>query len=191
MSSITGISDESFSIPTMAPADYAWSDTIHGDGLNMQRVTKEATESFQAICKMYELEEKELEEELKLMVMWCIYNDKNEPVGAIQIDSYPSLKALKVQVSDPKLAQGLFSKQQTLELSYALSEANRGHGLGSKAVQTWINYARKNTWGSSIFAVVSADNKASIRILEKNGLSYQGQYIHTKTQDNTLIYCLR
>lgn len=190
MSILTDYSSESFSAPSTSPTDYTWADTIQGDGLSMQLVTKEKTEPFQAICKMYELEEDELADELKSMVMWCIYDGKNQPIGAIQIDQYLSLDALKVQVSDPKLAMGLFSKQQTLELSYALSEANRGHGLGSKAVQTWINYARHNSWSTSVFAVVSADNKASIRILEKNGLSYQGQYVHPKTNENTLVYYL-
>jgi RimJ/RimL family protein N-acetyltransferase len=171
--------------------DYVWEETIHGDGLSMHLVTKEKNDFFQAICKMYQLEEQQLEEGLESMVLWCIYDEKNCPIGIIQIDHYASLEALKVQVSDPALASQLFSKQKVLELSYTLDENNRGRGLGSKSVQTWLNYARQNAWSSSLFAVVDVENKASIRILEKNSLAYLGEYVHSETKEQISVYVVK
>lgn len=168
-----------------------WEETIHGDGISFHLVTKEKNDFFRAICKMYQIEEQQLEEGLESMVLWCIYNEKNCPIGIIQIDRYTSLEALKVQVSDPVLASQLFSKQQLLEFSYTLDEEHRGHGLGSKAVQTWLNYARQNSWSSSLFAVVDVENKASIRILEKNSLSHLGEYVHSETKEQIFVYVVK
>lgn len=193
MSVITNVSDSCGFSPSQFQAynECLWEETIHGDGISFHLVTKERNDFFQAICKMYQLEEQQLEEGLESMVLWCIYDEKNCPIGIIQIDHYASLEALKVQVSDPALASQLFSKQKVLELSYTLDENNRGRGLGSKSVQTWLNYARQNAWSSSLFAVVDVENKASIRILEKNSLAYLGEYVHSETKEQISVYVVK
>lgn len=170
--------------------EYSWTKNIHGDGLSLHRLTGKKNAYFDAICSMYELEEETLTQELKSMVIWTICNEKNEVIGAVQIDHYSSLEALREQVSDEKLSQELFAKGSILELSYALQEKCRGHGIGSKAVQLWIDDALKNQWGKKLFAVVEEKNHPSIRILEKNGFTYHGKYFHPKTKENIFLYSI-
>jgi len=137
---------------------------------------------------MYKLSEENLAIELKDMVLWCIYNEDNQPVGAIQLNSYSSLPSLTKQVSDQRLAEYLFSSQKTIELSYALAEHSRGKGVGSKAVKAFIDHARSCNWGKHLFAVVSEENQPSIRILEKNNLSYIGNYYHDEVKEHIRLY---
>ncbi|MBS0654200.1 MAG: GNAT family N-acetyltransferase [Verrucomicrobia bacterium] len=167
---------------------YAWAETIYADDITFRLVTSADTHPFVAICDMYQVSKEELAEVLKNMALWCIYNAENQPVGAIQLDLYSTLENLKKQVSDQKLVEYLFSSERCIELSYALTEQNRGKGLGSKVVAAFINHARSCEWGKHLFAVVSEDNQPSIRILEKNNFSYIGNYQHDETNENIRLY---
>lgn len=139
---------------------FDWTPIIYGNQTELHLVTAEKTNHFYAICNMYEIPEEELIEELDNMVLWCIYDTDQNPIGAIQIDRFSSLLELKKQVSDTALADHLFSKGKILELSYALDEKNRGRGLGSKVVKAWVDNARQNQWGQHLFAVVNQNNTA-------------------------------
>jgi RimJ/RimL family protein N-acetyltransferase len=167
-----------------------WPHIIKGDQVTLHFVTAERNEHFQAMCSMYKIEPEALSEELGNMALWCICDEANRPIGAIQIDRYSSLSDLKRQVSDEGLAEELFNQNRTFEISYALDEPHRGRGLGSKAVKTWVDEALYRQYGKYVFAVVSADNKPSSRILEKNAFHYNGSYVHDKTNENTLLYTL-
>jgi|GEM_PF-4030300 len=169
--------------------NYNWPQAIHADNMRMEFVTNNSN-AFRAICDMYQLDQAELAQELETMAIWCIYNESNQPIGAIQLDYYHTLENFEKQVSDKPLAKKLFESKKFLEISYALTDENHGKGLGSKAVKTFIDLALTTTWGKHIYAVVDEDNPASIKILEKNGFSYLGNYIHEKTQDNTRVYSL-
>jgi len=171
-------------------SDYKWTETIDGNGMTFRLVTPTRDKSFLAICDMYKLSEEKLAIELQDMVLWCIYNKDNQPVGAIQLNSYSSLQSLTKQVSDGQLAEYLFSSQKTIELSYALAEQSRGKGVGSKAVKAFIDHARSCNWGKHLFAVVSKENQPSIRILEKNSLSHIGNYYHDEVKEHIRLYAL-
>lgn len=167
-----------------------WPRLIQGDQVTLHLVTAESSEHFQAICSMYKIESEVLSEELNTMTLWCICDEADRPVGAIQIDRYSSLTDLKKQVSDEELARELFKQNRTFEISYALDEPHRGRGIGSKAVKAWIDEANRHQYGKYVFAVVNADNKASSRILEKNAFQYKGSYIHNIINENTFLYTL-
>lgn len=171
-------------------ADYKWTETIHGNGMTFRLVTPARDESFLAICDMYKLSEENLAMELKDMVLWCIYNEDKQPVGAIQLNAYTSLRSLTRQVSDRRFAEYLFSSNKNIELSYALIEQSRGKGIGSKAVKGFIDHAHSCNWGKCIFAVVSEENQPSIRILEKNSFSYIGNYFHDEIKEHIRLYAL-
>ncbi len=172
--------------PTMP--HYAWTDTIHAKDITFRLVTSAKNDAFFAICDMYKLSEENLAEELENMVLWCVFDKENQPIGGIQLDRYSSLQGLKKQVSDPKLAEYLFSSKKDIELSYALTEKSRGKGLGSKAITAFINHAHTCEWGKHLFAVVSEDNQPSIRILEKNAFSHIGNYQHDVSKENIRLY---
>jgi RimJ/RimL family protein N-acetyltransferase len=173
-----------------ALSDYNWTETIHGSGMTFRLVTPARDESFLAICDMYKLSEENLAMELKDMVLWCIYNEDSQPVGAIQLNSYSSLSSLSKQVSDRRLAEYLFSSQKNIELSYALVEQSRGKGVGSKAVKAFIDHARSCNWGKHLFAVVSEENQPSFRILEKNRFSHVGNYYQDELKEHIRLYVL-
>lgn len=171
-----------------ALSNYQWTETIHANDLTLRLVTSARDNSFFAICDMYDLSEETLTMELKDMVLWCIYNGENQPIGAIQLDAYSSLQGLTKQVSDQRLAQYLFSSEKHIELSYALTEQSRGKGFGSKAVKAFIDHARSCVWGKHLFAVVSENNQPSILTLEKNYFSYIGNYYNDEIKENILLY---
>ncbi len=182
-----------FSNPLPPPllASAGQSEIIQTRNLCLQVVTSHKDDAFYAICDMYKLSPHELLQELEGESFWCIYNKKTkEAIGAIQLTLYHSLQALKNQVTDTRLADYLYSSKRGIELSYALTEHNQGKGFGSEAVQAFIEYARSCTLKNHLFAVVSDDNPASIRILQKNNFIHIGTYYHPELQENIRLYVL-
>ena len=173
-----------------AQSEFSWTHTIVAENsIHIELATTEKNAPFKAIQKMYQMDEKDLLDELVSSVFWCIYRDE-QPIGAIQLDKYSSLDELKIQVSDESLANELYSNGRFLELSYALDEPYRGQGLGSIAVKAWVNDARQNAWGKHTFAIVDKENIPSQKIMEKNHLTYIGDYFHNKVKQDINVYIL-
>lgn len=179
-----------FSTPreNLDPPHFHWTQTIRGDQISLELVTDEREASFHAICEMYQIDATDLAKELNDMVLWCVYDGNGEPIGALQLNSYHSLEDLQSQVFDSHLASTLFHSGKFLELSYALTEKNRGHGLGSTVVKTWVDHARKNGWSPYLFAVVSDDNIPSLHILAKCEFHYVGHYIYEEFNKKIHVY---
>ncbi|MFT5090942.1 MAG: ribosomal-protein-alanine N-acetyltransferase [Candidatus Latescibacterota bacterium] len=63
------------------------------------------------------------------------------------------------------------SKSIDIRLGYLLSQENWGKGLGSELIKGLVEWGEEMGNVSSISGGVEVDNKASIRVLEKNGFS--------------------
>lgn len=173
-----------------AQPDFSWTHTIVAENsIHMELATTEKNDAFTAIQKMYQMDGKELSDELVNSVFWCIYLEK-QPVGAIQIDKYSLLNKLKTQVSDESLAKQLYSEKRFLELSYAMDDPYRSQGLGSKAVKAWLSDAHQNSWGKHIFAIADQKNIPSIKIMKQNHLTCVGEYFHNKVKQDINVYIL-
>ena len=69
------------------------------------------------------------------------------------------------------------------EIGYHIAKQYTGNGYATEAVSLFIEYLKKNTNIKEIYGVALKDNKASKRVLEKNGFKlffdgvgpYQGQ----------------
>ncbi len=73
---------------------------------------------------------------------------------------------------------GVFRKEnihsRTAEMGYYISEPYWGRGIGTAAVRAACDYVFGNTDIIRIFAEPFACNKASCRVLEKAGFSFEG-----------------
>ena len=74
-------------IPALRTGEINWQQTIHGDGVTLHRVTADQNDYFHAVCKMYTIDSDDLVVQLKSMVLWCVCDEKNIPVGAIHLES--------------------------------------------------------------------------------------------------------
>ena len=163
-----------------------WPSLIQGDGVKLHRVTGEASRYFETICSWYEKQPEELTDELNSLVLWCICDETDQPLGTLQIEA-----DLYEQVTDKAVAEKLFNQGKTLELSYSIIESRWNQGWGKKAVNAWIDEANRHSYGKHLFAVVDETNQPSIRILEKNGFHYYGSYFHpSEPEVKRLIYIL-
>ncbi len=168
---------------------FNWTKEIICDQVVFQLVTKEKSYCFNDICTLYQINDNVLFDQLQTTVIWCVYNNSdNKPIGAVMLEQYELLKDLKNQVTYEPLADKLFSKGISYELSYALDEKYRGAGIGSRIVKAFIDHAISNGWNKHIFAVVSLDNQPSLRILEKNGFSCIGTFVHNETRESHSVY---
>lgn len=165
-----------------------WPKHIEGNLIAFDLVTNEKNEAFYAICEMYQISQEDLSSHLESMVIWCIYDEMQQPVGAVQVDTYQTLQQLEKQVTDQELAKKLFDSGHVFELSYALAEQYRGKGLGSKAVKTWIEKMHSLHLDEHFFALVNADNHPSIRIMEKVGFASLGNFTHDVLNENILLF---
>lgn len=60
------------------------------------------------------------------------------------------------------------------EIGYWLSDDYAGRGIMSQAIGEAVQYGAKNLRIKRFFAPVLTHNKASVRVLEKNGFEYEG-----------------
>lgn len=60
-------------------------------------------------------------------------------------------------------------------IGYWIGEKYWGRGIGTECVRLIINYAFSNLGLKELYAYVYLSNKASIRVLEKNGLKKKGE----------------
>lgn len=67
-------------------------------------------------------------------------------------------------------------KDTEIEIYYGISEAYRGRGITSEATKALMNYAFYKIGLSKIIAVVHPENVASLRIVDKLGMSYKYTY---------------
>ncbi len=67
-------------------------------------------------------------------------------------------------------------KETEIEIYYGISEVYRGRGITSEATKALMNYAFYKIGLPKIIAVVHPDNEASLRILDKLGMSYKYTY---------------
>jgi ribosomal-protein-alanine N-acetyltransferase len=62
-----------------------------------------------------------------------------------------------------------------VEIGYGLVASRRGRGLATEAANAMIEYAFTHPGVTEVFASSDFDNPASIRVLEKCGLTYQSR----------------
>jgi RimJ/RimL family protein N-acetyltransferase len=65
-------------------------------------------------------------------------------------------------------------ERYSAEVGYWLGEACWGHGIATEALQLFTKYAFADLEVLRLFAVPFADNKASMRVLEKAGYALEG-----------------
>lgn len=73
------------------------------------------------------------------------------------------------------------------EVGYWLGEAYWGQGLLSKAVRSLVDYAFEHTDLLRIHAAVFSPNKASMRVLEKNGFQFEGILRHSVVKNGVVM----
>jgi RimJ/RimL family protein N-acetyltransferase len=92
--------------------------------------------------------------------LWILYErEGDEPIGR------GLLRYLRVDGVDE------------LEIGYAFYEPFWGQGLATEIAAGCMDYGRKHLQGRRFFALVSPDNVASRRVLEKAGLRYDRDYV--------------
>ncbi len=76
---------------------------------------------------------------------------------------------------------GRYDKEEpeSLELGYQLAKAYWGKGIGSEFVQGALDFGFEKLEVKSIHACAMPENKASIRIMEKAGMIFEGYYPET------------
>ncbi len=62
---------------------------------------------------------------------------------------------------------------EELEVGYLLRKDHWGRGLATEAASALYDYALNTLGNTRITSIIHPENKASIRIAEKNGLSYE------------------
>lgn len=64
--------------------------------------------------------------------------------------------------------------KKNIEIGYFIGEPYQGKGAASEAVRLLLEYIEKNFDAVRIYAEVFAHNKASMRVLQKNGFYLEG-----------------
>ncbi|KYG64832.1 hypothetical protein AZI86_11560 [Bdellovibrio bacteriovorus] len=84
-----------------------------------------------------------------------------------------------VRLNDKTIGYGgfkeTFPQSENVDFMYALTGEFFGKGLGSEIAQRLLGLYKNSGSPKKITAVVNAENKASIRILEKNNFIHQGK----------------
>lgn len=65
-----------------------------------------------------------------------------------------------------------------VEIGYGVAESERGQGYATTAVRLLIAQAFDSHSVAMVYALVNPDNRASVRVLEKAGMSCAGKLIH-------------
>jgi ribosomal-protein-alanine N-acetyltransferase len=65
-------------------------------------------------------------------------------------------------------------RQGHAEISYHLAEAHQGRGIGTEAVTQLVNYVFDQTDLVRLFALISVENRASRKLVEKLGFVHEG-----------------
>ena len=58
------------------------------------------------------------------------------------------------------------------EIGYHIAKAYNGFGYATESVRLFLDYLKQNHVLKEIYGIALADNKASIRVLEKNGFEF-------------------
>ncbi len=88
-----------------------------------------------------------------------------------------------------------FTKHFKSEMGYMLTEETfKRKGLMTEALREIVKYGLEEMELHRIFACISPDNVASLKIIEKLNFSYEGHlkedYFYGNNFDDSLIYCL-
>ena len=67
----------------------------------------------------------------------------------------------------------------SLELGYQFKEQYWGMGIGSEFVKAVVDYGFEKQHAALIHACAMPENKASIRVMEKAGMVFEGYYLET------------
>ena len=62
---------------------------------------------------------------------------------------------------------------EEIEVSYRLLDDFWGNSYGTEAAKGCLDYAKNQLNATSVISLILADNKQSIRVAEKNGLSFE------------------
>ncbi|MFE3576256.1 GNAT family N-acetyltransferase [Lysinibacillus sp. NPDC059133] len=73
-------------------------------------------------------------------------------------------------------------KETEVEIYYGISEVYRGQGISYEAAQALLSYAFHKIGLYKVIAVVHPENVASLRIVDKLGMSYKYTYNHLKSE---------
>jgi [ribosomal protein S5]-alanine N-acetyltransferase len=66
-------------------------------------------------------------------------------------------------------------REGVVEIGYGIVPSRRGRGYATEAVQALLRLAAGQPGVVEVMAHAEADNAASVRVLEKSGLTYQGR----------------
>ena len=77
--------------------------------------------------------------------------------------------------------------RETAELGYWLAEPHWGRGIASEAVRVFVQYGFEAMPLQRIFALVHANNAASVRVLEKAGFVFEGRMRRNVIKDGQTL----
>ena len=92
---------------------------------------------------------------------------------AIQVNSF--LQPIELDDTDWELVAGEQIPEGDIEIGYILKKSAWGKGYATEACNRLLKFAFEETPLQEVVAVIDAENTASRKVLEKCGLSYQGQ----------------
>jgi len=78
-----------------------------------------------------------------------------------------------------------------IELGYRLRRASWGKGYATEGSRTLISKCFAELGTQCVVASALAENRASIRVMEKSGLKFELQYIHPEINREVVKYSLR
>lgn len=116
------------------------------------------TATFDTEVKDYENRKRWFEEHKGRYVIF-VYEDAGVIKGYASLSRYRDRKAF-----DP-----------TVEISIYIHKHYRGQGIGTRLMETTLEYAREKEEIDTVVSLITSENEASIKLHETNGFEYCGQ----------------
>jgi RimJ/RimL family protein N-acetyltransferase len=77
--------------------------------------------------------------------------------------------------------------RKSIEIGYFIGEQFKGNGIATEAVRILLEYVQHRFDVVRIYAEVFANNKASMRVLEKNGFYLEAIHRRSVVKNNVLM----
>ena len=88
------------------------------------------------------------------------------------------LKSNGAVIGDCGLSWQLADGEPALELGYHLRRDHWGHGYATEATRACMDYAFRHLAVEKLVTLISAENKPSRRVAERNGMREERQVMH-------------
>jgi len=84
----------------------------------------------------------------------------------------------------------MINDNEEIELGYLLSQQYQKNGYGKEMITAVLQYAKTQLSFNRIVAQIAPENKASIALAQKCGMSFQEIISSSKQQNTLLLYSI-